>query len=139
MALSGKDVDMTKVRSCKRLHRSNSCNKVVDMPVEVQRQEPMVSSNRSRENDYDSVTTNSQRSQCCDEETTNVRVTGVPMRTKRMSTSADRRVGQLVTTTWPKSGVGMQTLMYENSTTPRRPHNTRLETQPHNNRVGALV
>ena len=45
MALSGKDV--TEVRSCKRFHRSSSCNKVVDMPVEVQR----------RENDYDSVTT----------------------------------------------------------------------------------
>ena len=27
------------------------------MSVEMQRQEPMVSSNRSRENDYDSVTT----------------------------------------------------------------------------------
>ena len=64
MALSGKDVDVTKVRSCKRFHRSSSCIKVVDMPVEVQRQEPMVSSNRSRENDYDSVTTNPTRSQC---------------------------------------------------------------------------
>ena len=64
MALSGKDVDVTKVGSCKRFHRSSSCNKVVDMPVEVQRQEPMVSSNRSRENDYDSVTTNSSRMQC---------------------------------------------------------------------------
>ena len=28
------------------------------VPVEVQRQEPMVSSNRGRENDCDSVTTN---------------------------------------------------------------------------------
>ena len=64
MALSGKDVDVTKARSCKRFHRSNSCYKVVDMPVEVQRQEPMVSGNRSRENDYDSVTTNPSRSQC---------------------------------------------------------------------------
>ena len=64
MALSGKDVDVIKVRSCKRFHRTSSCNKVVDMPVEVQRQEPMVSSNRSRENDYDSVTTNPSRSQC---------------------------------------------------------------------------
>ena len=64
MALSCKGVDVTKVRSCKRFHRSSSCNKVVDMPVEVQRQEPMVSSNRSRENDYDSVTTNPARSQC---------------------------------------------------------------------------
>ena len=54
MTLSGKDVDVTKVRSCKRFHRSSSCNKVVDMPVEVQRQEPMVSSNRSRENYFDS-------------------------------------------------------------------------------------
>ena len=53
MALSGKDV--TKVRSCKRFHRFSSCNKVVDMPVEVQRQKPMVSSNRRRENDYDSI------------------------------------------------------------------------------------
>ena len=43
---------------------SSSCNKVVDMPMEVQRQEPMVSGNRSRENDYDSVTTNPSRSQC---------------------------------------------------------------------------
>ena len=57
-ALSGKDLDVTKVRSCKRFHRSSSCIKVVDVSVEVQRQEPMVSSNRSRENDYDSVTTN---------------------------------------------------------------------------------
>ena len=64
MALSGKDADVTKVRSCKRFHRSSSCNKVVDMPVEVQRQKPMVSSNRSRENDYDSVTTSPIRSQC---------------------------------------------------------------------------
>ena len=64
MTLSGKDVDVTKVRSCKRFHRSNSCNRVVDLPVEVQRQEPMVSSNRSRENDYDSVTTSPTRSQC---------------------------------------------------------------------------
>ena len=64
MALSGKDVDVTNVRSCKRFHRSDSWNKVVDMPVEVQRQEPMVSSNRSLENDYDSVTTNPSRSQC---------------------------------------------------------------------------
>ena len=64
MALSGKDVDVTKVRSCKRFHRSSSCNKVVDMPVEVQRQEPMVSSNRGRENDYDGVTTILTRSQC---------------------------------------------------------------------------
>ena len=61
------------------------------------------------------------------------------MRTRRMSTSVDPRVGQLVTTTGPKRGVGIQTQMYENSTTPRRPHNTRHETQPHNNRVGALV
>ena len=45
-------------------HRSSLCNKVVDMPVEVQRQELMVSSNRSHENDHDSVTTNSPRSQC---------------------------------------------------------------------------
>ena len=64
IALSGKDVDVTKVGLCKRFHRSSSFNKVVDMPVEVQRQEPMVSSNRSRENDYDSVTTNPSRSQC---------------------------------------------------------------------------
>ena len=64
MALSGKDVDVTKVGSCNRFHRSSSCNKVVDMSVEVQRQEPMVSSNRSRENDYDSETTNTSRSQC---------------------------------------------------------------------------
>ena len=64
MALSGKDVDVTKVRSCKRFHKSSSCNKVVDMPVEVQRQETMVSSNRSREDDYDSVRTNPTRSQC---------------------------------------------------------------------------
>ena len=49
MALSGKDVDVTRVRSCKRFHRSSSCIKVVDMPVEVQRQEPMVSSNRNLE------------------------------------------------------------------------------------------
>ena len=62
--IHGKDVDVTKVRSCKRFRRSNSCIKVVDMPVEVQRQEPMVSINRSRENDSDSVTTNSLRSQC---------------------------------------------------------------------------
>ena len=68
----------------------------------------------------------------------NVRVTGVPMRSWRMSTSVDPRVGKLVTTTGPKSGVGIQTLVYENSTTPRRPHNTPHETQPHN-RVGALV
>ena len=40
------------------------------MPVEVQRQEPLVSINRSRENDYDSVTTNSPRSQCCCSEVT---------------------------------------------------------------------
>ena len=64
MALSGKDVDVTIVGSCKKFYRSNSCNKVVDKPVEVQRQEPMVSRNRSRENDSDSVTTNSSRSQC---------------------------------------------------------------------------
>ena len=64
MALSGKDDDVIKVRSCKRFHRSSSCNMVVDMSMEVQRQEPMVSSNRSRENDYDSLTTNSSRSQC---------------------------------------------------------------------------
>ena len=64
MALTGKDVDVTKVRSRKRFHRSSSCYKVVDMPVEVQRQEPMMSSNRSHENDYDSVTSNSPRSHC---------------------------------------------------------------------------
>ena len=58
IALCGKDVDVTKVKSCKSFHRSNSCNKVVDMPVEVQRQKSMVSSNRSRGNDYGSVTTN---------------------------------------------------------------------------------
>ena len=46
MALSGKDVDVTRVRSCKRFRRSSSCNKVVDMSVEVQRQETMVSNNR---------------------------------------------------------------------------------------------
>ena len=92
---------------------------IVDIPVEVQRQEPMVSSNRSRENDYDSVTTNSPRSQCCDEVTMNVRVAGVPMRTRRMSTSVDPRVGQLVTTTRPKRGVGIQILKYESSTSPR--------------------
>ena len=69
----------------------------------------------------------------------NVKVTGVPMRTRRMCISDDPRVGQLVATTEPKRGVGMQTLMYESSTTPRRPHNTRHETQLHNNRVGALV
>ena len=83
------------------------------MPVEVQRQEPMVSGNRSRENDYDSVTTNSPRSQCCDEVTMNVKVTGVPTRTKRMSISDDPRVGQFVATTVPKRGVGIQTPMYE--------------------------
>ena len=38
----------------------------------------------------------------------NVRVTGVLMRTRRMSTSVDPRVGQLVTTTGPKRGVGIQ-------------------------------
>ena len=38
-----------------------------------------------------------------------------------------------------RKGVGIQTLMYESSTSPPRPHNTRHETQPHNNRVGALV
>ena len=64
MALSGKDVDVTKVGSCKRFHKSSSCNKVVDIPVEVQRQEPILSSNRGRENDKDSVTTNLTRSQC---------------------------------------------------------------------------
>ena len=37
MALSGKDVDVTKVRSCKKIPQVQSCNKVVDMPVEVQR------------------------------------------------------------------------------------------------------
>ena len=63
MALSGKDVDVTKVRSCKRFRRSSSCNNVVDMPVKVQRQEPTVSNNRGRENDYDSVTTSLTRSQ----------------------------------------------------------------------------
>ena len=87
MALSGKGVDATQVRSCKR----------VDMPVEVQRQEPTVSSNRGRENDYDSVTTNLTRSQCSSEVTMNVKVAGVPMRTRRMSTSVDPRVSQLVT------------------------------------------
>ena len=51
-------------RIVQEIPRSSSCNKVVDMPVEVHRQEPMVSSNRSRENDYDSVTTNPSRSQC---------------------------------------------------------------------------
>ena len=71
MALSGKDADGTKVRSCKIFHRSSSCNKVVDMPVEVQRQEPMVLSNRSLENDYDSVTTYPTS-----EVTMNVKVTG---------------------------------------------------------------
>ena len=69
----------------------------------------------------------------------NVKVTGVPMRTRLMSISDNPRVGQLVATTWPKRGVGIQTLMYEISTTPRRPHDKRHETQPHNNRVGALV
>ena len=64
MALNGEDVEVIRVRSCKRFRRFNSYNKVVDMPVEVQRQEPMVSSNRNRENDYDSVTTNPSRSQC---------------------------------------------------------------------------
>ena len=49
----------------------------------------------------------------------NVKVTGVPMRTRRMSTSDDPRVGQLVTATVPKRGVGIQTLMYESSTSPR--------------------
>ena len=73
MALSGNDVDVIKVRSCKRFHKSSSCNKVVDMPVEVQRQEPMVSKNRSRENDCDSVTMNPTRSQSCGEVTTNVK------------------------------------------------------------------
>ena len=71
MALSGKDADGTKVRSCERFHRSSPCNKVVDMPVEVQRQEPMVLSNRSRGNDYDSVTTYPTN-----EVTMNVKVTG---------------------------------------------------------------
>ena len=47
----------------------------------------------------------------------NVKVTGVPMRTRRMSISDDPRVGQLVATTGPKRGVGMQTLTYESSTT----------------------
>ena len=56
-------VDVTKVISRKIFHKSSSCNKVVDMPVEVQRQEPMVSSNKSRENDKDSVTTSPTRSQ----------------------------------------------------------------------------
>ena len=69
----------------------------------------------------------------------NVKVTGVPVWTRRMSASDDPRVGQLVTTAGPKRGVGIQTLTYESSTTPRRPHITRHETQPHNNRVGALV
>ena len=69
----------------------------------------------------------------------NVRVTGVPMRTRRMRTSDEPRVGQLVAAIGPKRGVGIQPLMYENSTTPRRPHNTRHVTQPHNNRVGAVV
>ena len=45
MTLSGKDVDVTRVKSCKRFHKSSSCNKVVDMPVETQGQEPVVSSN----------------------------------------------------------------------------------------------
>ena len=67
--------NVIKVRSCKRFHRFSSCNKVVDMPVEVQRQEPMVSSNRSRENDCGSVTANPTRSQCCSEVTLNVKVT----------------------------------------------------------------
>ena len=57
----------------------------------------MVSSNRSRENDYDSVTTSLTRSQRRREVTLNVKVTGVPMRTRPMSTSVDPRVGQLVT------------------------------------------
>ena len=38
----------------------------------------------------------------------NVKVTGVPTRTRRMSTSDDPRVGQLVGTTGPKR----RTLMY---------------------------
>ena len=38
--------------------------RLLTWPVEVQRQESVVSSNRSRENDYDGVTTNSPRSQC---------------------------------------------------------------------------
>ena len=54
------------------------------MPVEVQRREPIVSSNRSRENDDDSVTTNSSRSQCCSEVTLNVKVTGAPNAKKRV-------------------------------------------------------
>ena len=49
----------------------------------------------------------------------NVRVTPVPMRTRRMSISDEPRVGQLLVTTGPKRGVGIQTLMYESSTTPR--------------------
>ena len=49
----------------------------------------------------------------------NVRVTGVPMRTRRMCSSVDARVGQLVATTVPKRGVGVQTLMHESSTSPR--------------------
>ena len=62
-----------------------------------------------------------------------VKVTGVIMRTRRVSTSVDPRVG-----TVPKRDVGMQTLMYESSINPRRPHNTRHETQPHNNEVGLV-
>ena len=53
--------------------------------------------NRSRENDYDSVTTNLTRSQCWSEVTMNVKVTGVLVRTRWMSTSDDPRVSQLVT------------------------------------------
>ena len=60
------------------------------------------------------------------------------MRTRRMSTSVDPSQPARDTTV-PKYIVGMQPLMYESSMTPRRPHNRRHETQPHKNRVGALV
>ena len=62
----------------------------------------------------------------------NVKVTGVPMRTRRMSTSVDPRVGQLAATTVPKRSVGIQTLMYESSTSPQRPWSSlTLETRSH--------
>ena len=49
----------------------------------------------------------------------NIKVTGVPMRTRRMSTNVDSRVGQLVATTVPKRDVGIQTLLHESSMSPR--------------------
>ena len=53
----------------------------------------------------------------------NVKVTGVPMWTRCMSTSVDPRSRPARDTTVPKRSVGIQTLMYESSTSPRSPHN----------------